>query len=39
MFLNFHVASYLYEFMGKNYSQLLITLPCLVAIGQVHVKI
>ena len=39
MFLNFHVALYLYEFMGESFSQLLITLPCLVAIGQVHDKV
>ena len=39
MFSNFHVASYLYEFMGESFSQLLITLPCLVATGQVYVKI
>ena len=38
MFLICHVASSLSKFFGGSFSQLVTTLPCLVAIGQVHVE-
>ena len=38
VFLICHVTSYLCEFLGGSFFQLVTILPCLVAIGQVYVE-